>query len=225
MNVNSSRTLLCVLALFLAGCGTVKVEIGHPSTATATRYEPIPLGAAANEASGFASPPTGDVTLGGVPFQLSERIFKSQAAPSPYDDYPTRAVLETDVPRAHRLHLLINTGNGFARFEGRPIGQVGVTCGGERLAVGDLRLGLELREWHLAHNIVYAAPHARQVWVGPQAGDPRLEGHIDLLSLDLPEACRESTLTAIEIVDTSAESVGSLDPALNLFGVTVECRQ
>jgi hypothetical protein len=220
------KTLLtAILLTLLTACGKVEVGISYPPTPPSTLYQPVALGAAANDESDFASPPMGDVTLGDVPYQLSERMFKSQAAPSPYDEYPTSALLEVDIPRAHRLHLLINTGNGFSQFEEQPIGEVSVTCAGERTLVAVLRLGLEVREWHLAHNIVYTAPQARQVWVGPRASEPLLEGHIDMLTLDLPTACHESTLTAIEIVDTSADTVDSLDPALNLFGVTVECRQ
>jgi hypothetical protein len=50
-------------------------------------------------------------------------------------------------------------------------------------------------------------------------------GYIDMLTLDLPEACQNGTLTAVEVIDTSSSSVGSLDPALNLVGLTVENRQ
>jgi hypothetical protein len=224
MSANSFRTLLCVLAVFLTGCGTVKVEIRQPPTPTSAAYQPIPIGAAANASSDFASPPTGDVTLGDVPYQLSEWIFKSQAALSPYDGYPTSVLLETNVPRAQRLHLLINTGNGFAQFNGQAIGRVIVTCGDAEIQVADLHLGQEVREWQLAHNVIYTASQAQEVWVGARADQPHLAGHIDLLSIDLPEICRSERLTTIEVVDTSVDTVGSLDPALNLFGVTVEYR-
>ena len=81
-----------------------------------------------------------------------------------------------------------------------------------------------MREWHLAYNVVYDVERATQVWTGTLAEYPDLTGHIDLLSLDFPAPCRESTLKAIEVIDTSTDTVGSLDPALNLFGVTVEYR-
>jgi hypothetical protein len=79
-----------------------------------------------------------------------------------------------------------------------------------------------VREWHLAYNVVYTVERAQQVWTGTLVEYPDLAGHIDLLSLELPDACRNGTLTAIEIADTSATTVGSLDPALNLFAITVE---
>ena len=224
MSVNRTSILLAILLVCLTACGTIEIKIVYP-TPPGPRYQPIPLGITANARSDFASPPVGDMALDGVLFQLTEQIFKSQASSTPNDGYPTSISLPTDVPHAQKLHLLINTGNGFAQFDEQAIGQVTITCDDTEIPVTDLRLGQEVREWQLAHNVIYTASRARQVWVGARADQPHLEGHIDLLSLDLPAACQEGTLTAIEIIDTSAETVGSLDPALNLFGVTIEYQQ
>lgn len=224
MSINRTIILLVALPVFLTACGTIEVRIIDP-TPSGPRYQPIPLGTAANAKSDFASPPVGEMVLGGVPFQLSEQVFKSQASSVPDDGYPTDILLPTDILYAQKLHLLINTGNGFAQFDGQAIGQVVATCDDTEILVTNLRLGQDVREWQLAHNVIYTASRAQQVWVGARADQPHLEGHIDLLSLDLPEACRSERLTAIEIVDTSVDTVGSLDPALNLFGVTVEYQQ
>ena len=178
----------------------------------------------ANASPDFLDPPVGDVWMGDVPFLLSRAIFKSQASSPPYADYPTRLLIQEKVPHALKVHLLMNTGNGFTEFEGKVVGQVVAYCDGTPEVVTNLRLGQEVREWHVADNTVFIAQRAHPVWSGSIAGTPRGTGHIDMLSLDLPTACREGTLTAIEIIDTSVETVGSLDPALNLFGVTVEYR-
>jgi hypothetical protein len=209
--------------VILTACGTIEIGIAYP-TPSGPGYQPVPLGATANMESDFASPPVGDMVLDGIPFQLTEQIFKSQASPAPDDGYPTSILLPTEVPHAQKLHLLINTGNGFAQFDGQAIGQVIVTCDGVETPVADLRLGQDVREWQLAHNVIYTASRVRQVWVGARADQPHLTGHIDLLSLDLPETCHSGRLTTIEIIDTSTNTVESLDPALNLFGVTVEYR-
>jgi len=185
-------------------------------------YEPVSLGGGANASLDFQSPPRGDITLGGIPFQLSERVFKSQASPSPHNNHPTSILLSMNVSQAYRVHLLLNTGNGFNQFNGRVIGQVVAHCNGDSIPVTDLRLGREVREWHVADNVVSVASHARQVWSGTLADFPDLTGHIDMLSLDLPSACQNEKLTALEIIDSSATAVNSLDPALNLIGVTVE---
>jgi len=189
-----------------------------------TKYHPLSLDSVSNAllTVDFLSPPTGDVTLGGVPFQLSARVFKSQASPAPDNSYPTRVSLPVDVPRASRLHLLLTTGNGFNRFAGMVIGEVMASCDGTWTSIADLQLGRDVREWHLADNVVSAAPRARQVWSGAIANFPDLTGHVDMLSLDLPAACRNGDLTGIEVIDNSTNTVNSLDPALNLTGVTVE---
>jgi hypothetical protein len=203
--------------------GTVPAPI--PGDEPGVFYQPIPLDFVANAPTGFASPPSGQRTLGDIPFELSANIFKSQSASSPGDAYSAHVLFPMDVPQASRAHLLLNTGNGFAQFDGQVIGQVVAHCDDVPILVTDLQLGRDVREWHLAYNVVYTVERARQVWVGTLAGYPGVDGHIDLLSLDLPPACQEGTLTAIEIADTSADTVGSRDPALNLFGVTIEYRR
>jgi hypothetical protein len=196
-------------------------------TATPTRepvlvYQQVPLGAAANATLDFESPPVGNITLGGVPYRLSGAVFKSQASPSSDSGYPTSVRLPVDVPQAHRVHLLLNTGNGLNRFNGRTIGQVVAYCDGVAVPVTDLQLGRDVREWHASHNVVSTASRAQQVWTGALAGFPNLTGYVDMLSLDLPDECRGGKLTALEIIDSSTSTVNSLDPALNLVGAKVE---
>jgi hypothetical protein len=96
-------------------------------------------------------------------------------------------------------------------------------CDATPQLVTELVLSRDLREWHNAENVVDTAVRARPVW-GELITDD-VTGTIDLLSLDLPDVCRNGRLTAIEILDTSAETVNSLDPALNLTGVTIEYSQ
>ncbi len=192
---------------------------------TSVDYVTLPIAAFANGRAGFQSPPTGYVTLEGVPFRLSDQVFKSQASTPPYDFYPTSILLEENIPHAQKVHLLLNTGNGFTEFDGQAIGQVVAHCNDTPTVVANLQLGQEIREWHAAANVVSTATHARQVWSGYILSTPDETGYIDMLSLDLPAACQEGWLTAIEVIDTSSDIVSSLDPALNLFGATVEYRQ
>ncbi len=188
-------------------------------------YQPIPLAPVANAPTDFAAPLTGRHVLGEIPFELSGSIFKSQSAAVPGDAYPAGAFLEMNIPRPVKVHLLLNTGDGFAEYKGHIVGRVIARCGGNDILVADLQLGRDVREWHLAYNVVYEVERAAQVWTGTLAGHSDLTGHIDLLSLALPKACRESTLQALELIDTSADTVGSRDPALNLFGLTIEYRR
>jgi hypothetical protein len=204
------------------GTLTVRITIDSEGSSV-TRYQTISLDAQANAPMDFAAPPTGSVTLGGLPFTLSTNIFKSQAAAAPFEDAPTRLLLFTDVPQPQRLHLLLNTGNGFLKFANQPIGQVIAYCDQTPQLVSELVLSRDLREWHNADNVVDTAVQSRPVWGEPITED--VTGTIDLLSLDLPDVCRNGRLTAIEIIDTSTETVNSLDPALNLIGITIEYNQ
>ena len=197
-------------------------------------YQPIALTSVNYVASDFASPLTGQHVLGEVPFELSPWIFKSQSADTSTEapsnttlsasDYPTRALFVMNIVHPTKVHLLLNTGNGFTKFEGQVVGRVVAHCDAAEVLVSELELGRDVREWHLAYNVVYDVERATQVWTGALAELPELTGHIDLLSLDMPQTCSKSTLDAIEIIDTSTDTVGSRDPALNLFGITVEYR-
>ncbi len=210
--------------------GTVRLwDIGSrsplpPPTPFTSTFHTIVLDSIANADSGFQSPPTGRVSLKEIPFDLSPRIFKSQAAPAPHAAYPTTAQLPVDVSNAYRLHLLLNTGNGFTQFSGKTVGEVAVTCDGVRTVIAQLKLGQDVREWNASSSeVVSTATRARLAWSGAIADAPAT-GYIDLLSLSLPTVCQQGRLSLIEIADTS-DTLGSLDPALNLTGVTVESRQ
>jgi hypothetical protein len=182
-------------------------------------FRTVSLTNVVNGAFTFIDPPLGELTLGGVPFVIDGQ-FKTQAVPPPNDTYPTEVVIPVDAPRAFRLYLLVTAGDGFPQFAGSVIGGVYATCG-EEIHVADLVLGDNLREWHSVGEIVKEAPDAEEVWVGEIEGIG-YDGHLDMQTVDLPDACVEGTLSAVRLTDVSVDTVGSMDPALNISGVTVE---
>jgi hypothetical protein len=179
----------------------------------------------ANAVLELAEIPQGNVMLDNVPFYFSDKIFKSQASTPPYDTYPTSIKLVETVPQAYKVHLLLNTGNGFSEFKHKTVGQVLAYCDETPMAISHLRLGIEIREWHTGDNVISKANYVHTVWYAPIIGSPGQEGYIDKLTICLPTACQTGALTAIEIVDTSTDTVDSLNPAINLAGVTIEYRQ
>lgn len=195
-----------------------------PPTIMPPSYLTISLADVANATLDFQSPPLGEVRLGGIPFNQSAQIFKSQASSAPHDSAPTSIQIETGADRASRIYLLITTGNGFRRYESQVVGRVVAYCDGERTLVSELRLGQEVREWQTREDdeVVSTAPSAQEVWSGQRSDVPELTGHIDMLPLDLPDNCRRGRLDAVEVLDISADTVGSLDPALNVMGLTIE---
>ncbi len=211
----------------------VIAETDTPQPPTATRaptstplpppsqYAVLSVAAIANGTSDFATPPQGRVELGGIPFDVGNAIFKSQADVDPWRIAPTEARLTTNVTGATRLYMLLNTGNGRPAYEGAVIGTVFATCDGAELRVSDLTLGENIREWHSDENVVGSAPLPSEVFEGGRTDNSERRGHIDLLTFDLPAACRVN-LTAVTLRDTSANTVGSLDPAINWTGATIE---
>jgi hypothetical protein len=196
-----------------------------PTQQPVVGYHSISLSTQANAALDFASSPNGTVTLSGVPFQLSNRVFKSQASSAPHNNYPTRMSVSLNVPNVYRVHLLLNSGNGFTQFNEKVIGVVFAHCNDSSIRVTDLVLGRDIREWHVEDNVVSTSSRTQQVWTGVIIDFPNLSGHIDMLSLDLPKECQNAKLTGLEIIDSSVDTVGSLDPALNIIGITVEYYQ
>jgi len=194
-----------------------------PMQASELGYRIVSLGKFANASLDFESPPMGNIVLGGVPFELSRKVFKSQASPPPHSRYPTSILVPANVPQAYRVHLLLNAGNGFSRFRGKAICRVIAYCNNVSVPVADLKLGRDIREWHADDKtVVSMAPRVQRVWSGKRSDASSLTGYIDLLSLDLPKACRSGRLTALEVLDISTITVDSLDPAINLVGITVE---
>ncbi len=183
-------------------------------------FRTVSLTGVTNGAFTFIDPPLGELTLGGVPFVIDGQ-FKTQAVPPPNDTYPTEVVIPVDAPRAFRLYLLVTAGDGFPQFAGSVIGGVYATCDGDEMHVADLVLGENLREWHSVGEIVKQAPDAEEVWVGEIEGIG-YDGHLDMQTVDLPQACVEGALSAVRLTDVSVDTVGSMDPALNISGVTVE---
>ncbi|MDW8325731.1 MAG: serine/threonine-protein kinase [Anaerolineales bacterium] len=188
--------------------------------------EPVSIAPIANSplSVDYAKPPEGRVELGGVTFDLDGRAFRSQASPSPNNTFPAGAVLEVSLPRVERVFVLITAGNAFLRFRDKTVARIVLTFDAVPAYSVDLVLGKNLREWHRPNNVVNTAPDITEVWRGPIKGYPNLVGHLDMLTITLPEEWRAATLTRIEFVDLSEITVGSLDPAITVAGVSVEHR-
>jgi serine/threonine protein kinase len=204
----------------------IKLIVTPKPTSVELKYQSVSLEAIANASlsADYAAPPIGQQTLADIPFSLKQRVFKSQARPSPNDTFPTRATLDLNVPHAEAVYLLLTAGNAFTRWNGRTLGRVTLYFDRAAPLAVDLVLGRNLREWHAASNVVSTAPGVEEVWRGALAAYPDLEGAIDLLTIAVPPDRREATLTRLEIEDVSTDNVGSLDPALTVSSITVAYR-
>lgn len=62
-----------------------------------------------------------------------------------------------------------------------------------------------------------SAPNVREDWrTGSRHGGM---GVIDMLTIGVAPENRGSTLVAVELVDTSMQDIGSMDPAINWLGL------
>lgn len=175
----------------------------------------------ANLKDGYVNPPTGQVTLGGVPFDLkSGETVTTQAAPLP--NYPTRIWLPASSADVTAVYLLITGGDLYLDYDRRPIGKVRLVFADNRDYAVDLIGGINVREWKQGSGVVTTttSPDVTEVWRSSDRydGSPAI---IDLLRIVVPVDLRGRKLEGIEVLDVSTATVGSLDPAINLLGATL----
>lgn len=195
-----------------------------PASLPAT-FHPVSLRAAANASTeeGYVNPPLGFVQLGSVDFVLPQgrNSITTQAEPLP--DYPTNVLLEVEHVTGVRAVYLLLTG-GITRKEtiNVPIGQVVLHFQQEIYAVA-LIPGYNLREWKIYgdQNVTtFTDRNMQEVWRTANTHDDGV-GIIDMLTVPVPARLQNYVLVAVEIVDQSQLATGSLNPAINILGVTV----
>jgi len=189
-------------------------------------FHPISLSQIANASTetGYVAPPLGVVELHGVLFDLprGQNSVTTQAESLP--SYPIELVLSNvNITMAQQVYLLITGGNTRIQFEDIKIGEVDLVFSNNQHFITDLVPGRNLREWKIYgdHNVTWtSATNISEVWQTPNHDDSGL-GIIDLLMIIVPPQLRDETLLEIRIYDQSQATVGSMDPAINLLGVTV----
>ena len=189
-------------------------------------YHSISLQGYANASTqeGYQSPPLGRVELGGVWFDLptGRNSITTQAEPLP--GYPTRLLfpdLRIHLPQS--VHLLLTGGNTRRSCLGDAVGLVALVFDNGQSIQVQVIPGWNLREWKIygEQDVTWTEDaNTQQVWSGGNRHDSGL-GVIDMVTIAIPEYLARRVLTTIEIADHSAETAGSLDPAINVIGITV----
>jgi serine/threonine-protein kinase len=221
----STRNLTYVL--FNTG-SFVRVDPRFPPTPAAIpagplAILPIDLALIGNQrfAQNYLNPPQGLVTLQGIPFEFGERVFWSQADPTV--SLPTSAQLPLSIPSPRSAFILVATGDGFRRFEGKAVGRIEFYFQINPPLIVELVLGKNVREWQTgSSSIVTRAPEVSQVWQGTVTSSPDIDAVLDLLTISIPPTNWADTMTGIGIYDTSVESVQSRDPAIGIMGLAIE---
>ena len=171
---------------------------------------------------GYINPPLGSVPLGGVRFDLGQgSSVTTQASSLP--DNPTRIVIPVNIDAPQTIYLLLTGGNMFAEFNGKNIGTIRLSFDNGQESSVDLVAGHNIREWkQFDQTVVHStsSPDVVEVWRGANYDDSGV-AVIDMLRLPVPSNLQTQRLTGIELIDSSLQLVGNMDPALNLLGVTV----
>ncbi|MCB0199120.1 MAG: protein kinase [Anaerolineae bacterium] len=195
-----------------------------PDTGVVSEVIPVSLQGASNDSTtyGYINPPLGNITLGGVRFDLGQgNSVTTQASSLPNN--PTRATLPVNIDSPETIYLLLTGGNLFAEFNGRNVGTVRLLFDNGQESTVDLVAGRNVREWKQFDQTVVqstSSPDVVEVWRGATNDEGRV-GVIDMLRIPVPSNLRTRRLTGIELIDSSSQLVGDMDPALNLVGVSV----
>jgi hypothetical protein len=197
-----------------------------PTQVRTLRFHAVSLRSYANASTqeGYVSPPLGSVELGGVWFELPAGLNSITTQAEPLPDYPIRLVFSgLDIRSPRSVHLLLTGGNTRRAYADQVVGQLVLMFEDSSPVYVDLIPGWNLREWKMYgdHNVTWIEDaHTEQVWSGANRHDSGL-GVIDMITVPLAENLSDGRLLAIEIVDLSVEIVGSLDPAINVLGISV----
>ena len=189
-------------------------------------YFTIPITAVANNSTneGYIEPPSGNITLGGIPFFLPDGQNSVTTQVEALQSNPTVIRLPNlNIKSPSSVHLLITGGYTKVAFRDKKVGEIRLIFSDNQSHSIDLIPGINLREWknYGDHNVTTISdPNVTQAWAGNNKFDSSM-AIIDMLTINIPANQQNNVLAAIEIYDTSAQTVGDLDPALNLIGVTV----
>jgi hypothetical protein len=160
--------------------------------------------------------------LGGIPFELGNgESVVTQAYPIP--DHPPSLLIPADIAHPQAVYLLLTGGNLYVQYDGSKLGEIRLNFANDDTHIVVLIAGDNIREWkHYQGNVVsrVTSPFVTEVWRGGNNDDSRA-AVIDMLRIDVPEALRSQTLVSIEVIDQTEQTVGHMDPAINLDGVTV----
>jgi hypothetical protein len=199
VNFISSRWVVATFVGTALGLASLAPAAAATPATTTILYTPIPLTHCPTcpLSSNYVNPPSGSVTLGGVPFSLTAADW---IAPGGSDSY----TMATSTPTA--VYLLINTANGWTSFAGQTLGRVRLTFSDGTTRDTALIVGANVREWAQTSGSVNTLtdPNAKNVWTGTNVNTGGA-GVIDMLTI--PVAATTAQLTGVTVTDTATSTL------------------
>ncbi len=143
---------------------------------------------------------------------------------------PTQIDIQNiNIHKPAEVYILLQAGWALKSHSGKQIGEIVLGFSDGSSLRTSLTLGKNIRDWRLGNPAAVTtalSEHVKQVWVGWTETEQTL-GRIDMLTIQLPDHYRKSTLSHIEIHDLSTESwsAGAIDPCIHLVAITVKQRK
>ena len=136
---------------------------------------------------------------------------------------PTLVKVDANNLAVTKAHILLQAGQGSTEYAGQKIGEF-VIIFADGYAYGEpLILGENIRDWRSAMPETYVnsatATNLQEAWRGKEGNT---DGRIDLLTITLPDALQNQPVREIQLIDTSAQTVGSINPCIHLIAITFE---
>ena len=144
---------------------------------------------------------------------------------------PTQLSLDTFVPKPINVYIILN-GTGANQKDGGQVGIIRLTFSDGWSSDTSVRFGVNIRNWALGRDpyaiVTTTSPSIREALRGPvylpPPEDKIVTGVIDVLTIPIPTERQQAELTRVEILDTTVEKTGLIDPCMHVSGITVEYR-
>lgn len=121
------------------------------------------------------------------------------------------------------VHLLLQAGNAFTRFEDNQIGLIILEFSNGDRYEEPLVLGSNIRDWAWENNAAVntaSSPNLKPAWSGESPAG--VTGGMDVLTIPIPPDQANSTLTKLLLIDESRTNVNDINPCIHLLALTVE---
>lgn len=154
-----------------------------------------------------------------IPFEIGRGISTFGCG----DGVTDRVELIADVFNPLSLHFLIQAGNASSRYEGLKLGSIQIFFSDGRSLNEDLIVGYNIRDWsrNFPNSVTtVTSANTLEAWRG--FAPSGREGGIDMLTIPISETYLGTSLTNVEVLDTSDDAEISNNLCIHLTAVTVE---
>lgn len=173
----------------------------------------------------FSSPatslglPIGNQTLLNIPFEIGWGL-KTPCTSDP--NVPAQYNIKTNLEGITKLHFLIQGGWAVSDYANKEIGDIVLNFSNGAHSTTPLIVGNNIRDWSIDNQTAVTTvtdPSVQEAWRGQ---DVNGNGRMDVLTLELPQEYANLTLTNIVLTDTTASTLGSVNPCFYVNAITAE---